>query len=82
MTLTTRETLEKEWAGFLDRPPMDSEYAQFVGKPLEVVLDTVWKSDEFKNRMDGLRKMYAEWKAGSTEAEANLNKIKEGLGLK
>lgn len=80
MTITDRAMLEKEWAGFLDRPPMDSEYKEFVGKPLESVLDTVWKSPEFKNRMDGLRKAYYENLDLKAENVKLRKQVAEGTG--
>lgn len=80
--VTTKEDLEKLWAGFLDRPVMDSEYKEFVGRPLELILNTVWSSSEFKTRMDGLRKMWQEAQAGKSDADKKLQAIKDALGIK
>lgn len=78
--MTTRETLEKIWAGFLDRPPMDSEYKEFVGRPLESILHTAWASPEFKTRMDGMRKMFFENLDLKNEVVTLRKQLSDGTG--
>lgn len=53
-----RGGLETIWKGFLDRPPTDAEYKEYVGKGWATVLFTAITSPEYKNRYAGLVKNY------------------------
>lgn len=58
MDTVDRGGLETIWKGFLDRPPTDAEYKEYVGKAWPSVLHTAFSSDEYKNRYAGLVKNY------------------------
>lgn len=80
--MVTNESLEDAMAIGLDRPPFDAERTDWVGKITDAQLTkTIRNSDEFKQRMDGLRKLWQESqnKKQSSEAEKKLQAIKDAL---